>query len=89
MRKGKGYTEAVNHVAKKRGIKVQAVRDKTTRQLGFTGQGAKDTFLTLFETGKLRSRLIEKFPDAKERIEAIMGQYGSDPVWDEMPKASH
>lgn len=73
LRKGKGYTEAVNYVAAKRRIKVQAVRDKTTRQLGFTGKGAKDEFLQYYERGKLRARMIQSFPSAKDRIEAVLG----------------
>jgi hypothetical protein len=77
MKRGKSYAEACSSVAKRRRIRVQAPRDKTTRQLGFTGKNAKDEFLKYYESGKLASLLIERFPEAKERIESVMLQADS------------
>lgn len=69
MRRGSDYSMACNNVAKKRGIAVQSVRDKSTRKLGLdTAQ-----FVEMFNAGALRGYLIDKFPSSQQHISRHFG----------------
>jgi len=70
MRNGESWNRACRQVASKRGITHNSVMSATTR--GLKLRGGKAEFESVLREGKLPSLLINRFSEARDRIESLL-----------------